>query len=339
MAPPHDAPAWPAPGAVPLGLIGGTGRSGTTALRDALARHPDVLAFPELRFAIDPDGLVDTYRAFGAGWSPYHADVRLRRLGALLDAVADDSPVALPGRVARKLGLDGRLGRQLLPAYHGHRALDVCPTFAERAGQLLDALTDYTYAGAWTGTPAGARAQVRVGGPYDRAALAATLGGFWRAVAADSLSSAGRSFFLDKQTWSVLWVDAILDLLPEARLVHVVRDPRDVAASTMTMRWGPSRPAEAARFVAGVLDRWAEVRSVVPTDRVLEVRLEDLGADPPAVLRQIADFFGLDWHDALLGADLSKTGAGRWRRLPPASQSVLAQALAPHAEAYGYGGP
>ncbi|WP_412060268.1 sulfotransferase family protein [Rubrivirga sp. IMCC45206] len=332
---PDTPPDVPAPGAVPLGLIGGTGRSGTTALRDALARHPDVLAFPELRFAIDPDGLVDTYRAFEAGWSPFHADVRLRRLEALLAAVADDAPGTLPGRVARKLGLGERLGRVPVPAYTGHRAVDVCPTFRERARQLIDALTDYTYAGAWTGTPGGARAEVRVGGPYDREALAETLGGFWRAVAADSLAHAGRSFFLDKQTWSILWVDAILDLLPSARLVHVVRDPRDIAASYTSMGWGPSRPADAARLVADVLDRWAEVRDRVPADRVLEVRLEALAAAPEPSLREVCDFLGIEWHEAVLAFDLSRVNAGRWRG---ALDDEAHATLAPHVAAYGYGG-
>ena len=326
-------PDWPAPGAVPLGLIGGTGRSGTTVLRDALGLHPDVLAFPELRFAVDPDGLVDTYRQFQAGWSPYHADVRLRRLEALLGRVARDGPGTLAARAARKAGLDRRAGRAL-PAYLGHRAVDVCPTFPDRARELVGALTDYAYDGAWTGTPGGARARVRVGGPYEPGPLAAVLGGFWRAVAADSLGHAGRRFFLDKQTWAGLWFDAVLDLLPEARLVHIVRDPRDVAASTATMRWGPSDPALAARWTAAVLGRWAEVRAAVPADRVLEVRLEDLAADPERVLRRTCAFLGLDWHDAVLGLDLSRTRAGRWRVSPGAD--VIGRALAGWAEAYGY---
>ena len=327
---------WPAPGDVPLGLIGGTGRSGTTALRDALARHPDVLAFPEVRFSIDPDGLVDFYRAFETGWSPYHADVRLRRLAALLAAVADDRVAAWPGRVGRKLGLDVRLGRQLVPAYHGHRALDVCPSFLDRAEELIDALTAYRYEGAWTGTPGGARAEVRVGGPYEPQALAAVLGGFWRAVAADALAHADKRFFLDKQTWSILWFDAILDLLPEARLVHIVRDPRDVAASTALMRWGPTDPLAAAQWTADVLDRWAEVRNNVPADRFLEVRLEDLGDDPEGVLRRVCAFYDLGWHDALLAADLSKTRAGRWRRDLGEHAEALRQRLAAHVAAYGY---
>lgn len=337
MPQPLLPPDWPAPGAVPLGLIGGTGRSGTTALRDALAHHPEVLAFPEVRFAIDPDGLVEFYRAFEAGWSPYHADVRLRRLAALLEAVAGDRLEAWPGRVGRKLGLDVRLGRQLVPAYHGHRALDVCPSFLERADQLVEALTAYRYEGAWTGTPGGAKAEVRVGGPYEPGALAAVLGGFWRAVAADSLAHADTRFFLDKQTWAILWFDAILELLPEARIVHIVRDPRDVAASTASMRWGPSDPLLAAEWTATVLDRWAEVRARVPADRVLEIRLEDLGADPESVLRQVCAFLGLGWHDALLTADLSKTRAGRWRRDLGKNAEAVGQRLAAHVAAYGYG--
>ena len=327
-----DLSSWPAAGAVPLGLIGGAGRSGTTALRDALALHPDVLAFPELRFAIDPDGLVDTLCQSQAGWSPYHADVRLRRLEALLRRVASDGPGTLAARVGRRLGLDRRLGRAL-PAYLGHRALDVCPTFAARSEQLIRGLTDYVYDGAWTGTPGGTRARVRVGlREPDR--LADILGGFWRAVAADSLAHAGRSFFLDKQTWAILWFDAILELLPEARLVHIVRDPRDVAASTATMRWGPSDPALAARWTREVLDRWAEVRAAVAAERVLEIRLEDVAAEPEATLRRICAFVGLEWHDAVLAFDWDHARAGRWRRAPGAAE--LDRQLAGWAEAYGY---
>ena len=327
-------PRWPAPGTVPIGLIGGTGRSGTTALRDALALHPDVLAFPELRFAIDPDGLVDLYRQSGAGWSPFHADVRLRRLEALLAAVADDPVSALPGRVGRWLGLDETLGRALVPAYHGHRAEAVCPTFRQRAHELIDTLTDYRYEGAWTGTPGGARAEVCVGGPYDLGNLAGTLGGFWRAVAADSLEHAGRTFFLDKQTWSVLWFDAILDLLPSARLVHVVRDPRDVAASTMSMRWGPKRAGDAARWVLDLLHRAAEAEARCPPGRVLTVRLEDLAYGG---LRRSAEHLGIAWHPALEAADLGRVNAGRWRRdLRAGEAEEVARVLAPWADRLGY---
>ena len=335
MLRPPVPPDWPAPGTVPLGLVGGVGRSGTTILREVLGRHPDVLAFPELRFSVDPDGLVDFYRASRGGWSPLHVDVRVRRLLALCRAIARGPTLA--NRMLNKLPLRLTAGRRATPAYFDHAALDVCPPFLDHVRQLEGALADLRYAGVWTGTPRGARAEILAGGPYDADALAALLGSFWRAVARDSLAHAGRQFFLDKETWSILWFDAIRDLLPVARLVHIVRDPRDVVASYTTMRWGPSDPVLAARLVADVLARWAEVRALVPTDAVLEIRLESLAAAPERVLRQVCSFYGLEWSDQLLTLDLSGSRAGRWRRdLPADLQAEVSARLAPALEAYGY---
>lgn len=294
-----------------------------------------MLAFPELRFSVDPDGLVDFYRTSRGGWSPLHVDVRVRRLLALCRAVATGPTLA--NRVLNKLPTRLTAGRRATPAYFDHAALDVCPSFLDHVRQLEGALADLRYAGVWTGTPRGARAEILAGGPYDPDALAALLGGFWRAVARDSLAHAGRRFFLDKETWSILWFDTIRDLLPEARLVHIVRDPRDIVASYTTMRWGPSDPVLAARLVADVLAQWAEVRARVPAETTLEIRLEDLAADPERVLRDVCAFYGLAWSDALLTLDLSGARSGRWRRdLDPDVQGAVADLLGPALRAYGY---
>ncbi|MBA3474240.1 MAG: sulfotransferase, partial [Rubrobacter sp.] len=42
-------------------------------------------------------------------------------------------------------------------------------------------------------------------------------------------------------------MDLIQDLLPEARFIHVVRDGRDVALSSMGLWFGPDSIEEAAR--------------------------------------------------------------------------------------------
>ncbi|GAG26602.1 unnamed protein product, partial [marine sediment metagenome] len=50
-------------------LIGGTGRSGTSILKQVLASHPKVIALPtELRIIVDPGGALDLKRALTDRW-------------------------------------------------------------------------------------------------------------------------------------------------------------------------------------------------------------------------------------------------------------------------------
>jgi hypothetical protein len=70
--------------------------------------------------------------------------------------------------------------------------------------------------------------------------------------------------------------DALLTVLPTARLVHTVRDGRDVAASVSKMPWGPAT-------IRGGLYWWAqrlwdahEACAAADPDRVLTIRLEEL---------------------------------------------------------------
>lgn len=98
-------------------------------------------------------------------------------------------------------------------------------------------------------------------------------------------------------------------LFPDAQFVHLVRDGRDAAlsylavpAGLMTESWGHPRT------VAGFACQWAvEVEAAdrlsarVGSLRFLEMRYEELVADPRATLRRICDFAGLPFEDELLG--------------------------------------
>lgn len=93
--------------------------------------------------------------------------------------------------------------------------------------------------------------------------------------------------------------DRLLHIWPDARFVHLVRDPRDVARSCLGMGWagnvwsGVSLWCEAERL-------WERVRAGLPRERYLEVRYEDLVVDCRAELRRICAFLGLEYDDAML---------------------------------------
>jgi len=96
--------------------------------------------------------------------------------------------------------------------------------------------------------------------------------------------------------------DRLPELWPEARYVHLVRDPRDVARSCIGMGWvgtvyhGTHYWLESERRIEAMRRR-------VPEDRVLTVKYEDLVRSPEAELRRVCEFLGHDYDPAMLGIE------------------------------------
>lgn len=85
---------------------------------------------------------------------------------------------------------------------------------------------------------------------------------------------------------------------PTARFVHLVRDPRDVAASFRRVGFEPHPGVTALRW-RRIVDRWdAASNSLAP--RLLEVRYEDLVCDPERVVREVCAFIDLEFDAAML---------------------------------------
>jgi tetratricopeptide (TPR) repeat protein len=98
-----------------------------------------------------------------------------------------------------------------------------------------------------------------------------------------------------------------LRLFPEARILMPLRDPRDVVISFFftIVPLGPSSVAaidlgESCRYYAEVMRHWLRLRNILPPDRWMESRYEDLLADPELQTRRLADFAGIPWTPALL---------------------------------------
>jgi hypothetical protein len=93
---------------------------------------------------------------------------------------------------------------------------------------------------------------------------------------------------------------------PDARYVHVVRDPRGAVASVMeaARRWDVM-PDYFRGTVEQVLERWAIHEEWVlrmketDADAIFTVRLEDLWREPRAVADRLMDFLDLDTPDEL----------------------------------------
>ena len=119
----------------------------------------------------------------------------------------------------------------------------------------------------------------------------------------------GKARWGDKTPLYMQYLPLLERLFPGALFVHLVRDGRDAALSylsvpegIMTAGWGHPRDA------GGFACQWTtEVRAArvlggrVGPGRYLEIRYEDLVADPAAELRRVCSFAGLVYDDGMLG--------------------------------------
>lgn len=102
---------------------------------------------------------------------------------------------------------------------------------------------------------------------------------------------------LEKSPLHALYVDWIRRLYPEARFIHVIRDPRDTVSSLIAAGWSwgsgwaPRNVIDAARLWN---DNVRSARSLESRpDAYREVRYEGLNADAESVLGDVLGWLGL----------------------------------------------
>ena len=85
--------------------------------------------------------------------------------------------------------------------------------------------------------------------------------------------------------------DKVLTLLPNAKVIHLLRDPRDVARSAIGMGWAGNVFHGASPWIA-TEDGW-EAATTSHQALAHEIRYEDLVAHPEATLTDLCAFLGL----------------------------------------------
>ena len=94
-------------------------------------------------------------------------------------------------------------------------------------------------------------------------------------------------------------IGRLLTVWPDARFIHLVRDPRDVAPSVIGMGWAGNVYHACGRWLEAERE-WDRVVERVGPSRVLELRFERLLADPQGELRRVCAFIGVGFDDAML---------------------------------------
>lgn len=125
-----------------------------------------------------------------------------------------------------------------------------------------------------------------------------TYAGLLDAMLGDFAERQGKQRWAEKSAGQPL--GPVLDLFPDAKAIHIVRDPRDTVASSMRTAWTTPDAADIARSWRGfVLETIARGRECGP-GQYLQVRYEDLTRDPAAVLKVVCAFVDEAYDPAML---------------------------------------
>jgi hypothetical protein len=119
------------------------------------------------------------------------------------------------------------------------------------------------------------------------------------ALWAEGRGGNGKARYADKTPDHVLRIGAVTALFPDARVVHVVRDGRDVAASFLELGWVDSIEKAALHWRHRVLTGH-QAGALLPSSRYHEVRYEDLVERPEPTLRGLCAALGLTFDPAML---------------------------------------
>jgi hypothetical protein len=113
-----------------------------------------------------------------------------------------------------------------------------------------------------------------------------------------------------------IWIDQsilvrhiwkLLELFPDARFIHLVRDGRGVAASIIPLDWGPMGVLSAARHWIEHLAHGFAAEATLGADRIIRVQYESILAEPEATMKRLSSFLGIEFCPAMLvpaGIDL-----------------------------------
>ncbi|MCP2727415.1 sulfotransferase family protein [Limnofasciculus baicalensis] len=93
--------------------------------------------------------------------------------------------------------------------------------------------------------------------------------------------------------------DRLLQIWPNARFIHIIRDGRDVACSCISMGWAGNVWTGVNRWIEAE-QLWGKISKKIPLQRRIEVTYEGLIAEPVQTLTRLCDFIGVSYDPGMI---------------------------------------
>lgn len=117
---------------------------------------------------------------------------------------------------------------------------------------------------------------------------------------AEQTGSPGARIWLDHTPENTTYGTTLLEIFPQARFVHIVRDGRGVASSILPLDWGPNTVTRAARWWVESVSYGLALEKWLPPEQIMRVHYEILIREPVESVRAISEFAGINFDPSMV---------------------------------------
>jgi len=258
-------------------FVGGTGRSGTTVIGDLLGNHSQIRTSTpiEIKFLTNRSGLVDV--VFG-----YNQEIDKK---------------------------SGKVSILNFRTYRKRKRKE-----KERFAKILVEFNKFIWEKWWDidAPPPHGRGLVSGISKIDLENLLARLERelkinrkwaarrFMRAFISKQFDSGDEIYWVETTPMNIPEANKLQELFPNALFINMVRDPRDVIASLLTKKWGPTSPLEGLDWIEKRLVAGHEALTSVKTEKKITIALEALAINSrEKTYKELLDFLKISDEPAI----------------------------------------
>ncbi|MGM5483432.1 MAG: sulfotransferase family protein [Nanobdellota archaeon] len=317
-------------GKVKTCLIGGTGRCGTNILKEILSSHSNAFSLPfEHRFTIDPRGVIDLYLGLKNNWSPYYTDYKIKNFESFMKSLSKRNTFKYYVSLFFK-----KFGFTPYP-YYGWELSKWFENYDFHVNKLINNLKSFSFKGSWPGSQKLIKNNEIYFIEYNKD-LKKYYNSFFNDIINDTLKKNNKKIFIEDNTWNILYSSELLSLIPNSKIIHMIRDPRDVVFSFLKQKWAPNSIEEAVSWYKSIMEKWDFEYKKLNKNYVKILKMEDLINKTESSLNEVCDFLDINIEDKMLNFDLSKGNIGKWKKMNKKDKDFLNKELKIYIKKFGY---
>lgn len=301
----------------------GLGSTGSSALVDLLREVKGFYSMDdEFRLFVDPYGLISLRDALVDNWSIFQADTAITNF--------------------KKLAFD-------LNYRHRSRYVGLAHSkyfggfFLEETERFINEISEFEYRGIWYGNASRIERKLNtfsylrksrigskkmyVGKNLDAAEFSSAARKYIENLVSFLLKKHNKTLFCFNENLSCMFPEKINNLLPNSKVILVIRDPKDVYADSVRVKWGaiPDDPAQFIKWQIAVYKGWMKVQERLQdfkkvSESILVVKFEDFISNYSKVIGEIFDFLDIQPEEHIakkkyFNPDKSNKNVGQWKTL------------------------